>query len=106
MVPWRYLKADAQEDINLRCLLLRMGARSTATPGDLYGVARSALAATGRACAVVAYYSSRRDFGLFAILLNGVFSNAIFSNDFNYLPSDLLYCSYLATLAFQLSKPV
>uniref|UniRef100_A0A0E0AMZ7 Uncharacterized protein n=1 Tax=Oryza glumipatula TaxID=40148 RepID=A0A0E0AMZ7_9ORYZ len=52
MVPWRYLEADAQEDINLRCLLLRMGVRSTATPGDLYGVARSALAATGRACAV------------------------------------------------------
>uniref|UniRef100_A0A0E0AN07 RRM domain-containing protein n=1 Tax=Oryza glumipatula TaxID=40148 RepID=A0A0E0AN07_9ORYZ len=59
MVPWRYLEADAQEDINLRCLLLRMGARSTATPGYLYGVARSELAASGRACAVVAYYSSR-----------------------------------------------
>uniref|UniRef100_A0A0E0I4C5 Uncharacterized protein n=1 Tax=Oryza nivara TaxID=4536 RepID=A0A0E0I4C5_ORYNI len=50
MVPWRYLKADAQEDINLRCLLLRMGARSTATPGDLYGVASHSCLPTQQAC--------------------------------------------------------
>uniref|UniRef100_A0A0E0AN08 RRM domain-containing protein n=1 Tax=Oryza glumipatula TaxID=40148 RepID=A0A0E0AN08_9ORYZ len=49
--------ADAQEDIQLRCLLLRTWPRSTATPSHLYGVARTTLRATGRVCAVVVYRS-------------------------------------------------
>ncbi|XP_015695050.1 uncharacterized protein LOC102721468 [Oryza brachyantha] len=59
MISRRYLEVDDQEDLHLRCLLLRMGEASTETPSHMYGVATNTLRGTGVARALVVYRSRR-----------------------------------------------